>query len=546
MQKMLLISIIFVLLTEMNATATHTIEPQPLKNGVTDNGINICLDSAHQFLFFWHWTIQDKLREAGFRVTGNMQVLNKTLIPGNLSIMRDQTDHDFDKNLNRPFIRLPNPEFNVLISYQFGKYQDYMPEERDAINQFIQNGGGMLLFGEAPDSLLDTYPAQVLVSEYGASFSHEETQGPWIVADHPCTKHFPNLKNEISLKAIKIDKQWTPLISSTSGKVVLAARKYGKGYLVLSGDDFLQTRGVKPEETDIQFLTDLVLWAAQGKKTVAGDRRVPWEYGGVGGAIYPSNREEIAGVTVFYADNQQDKVLYTIRERTKEVKLLLDRMIPSPPRSADEFYIMPAAGAGGGWAVNVYTPRSASICCNENNTDQLLSIMAHEIAHTMTGPAASDGSANGMQPEDGVGLFSEAHAGWFQKKVTAELGIDSPAHNLKDLAVIDPTLRELDLTKIPEGKVYWAWKKIWFFYEFLEYQFGESFYANWMHEIHEYCKDKTKLHQLTWQETLITLSNAVGADMFAFFSAYGTHIEPPTEWDKTPIKSLVREVKENL
>lgn len=538
--------ICYIFISSVYSFTPDMIEPQPIAEGMEDNGLNICLDSAHQFLFFWHWTVQDKMRNAGFRVTGSMQVLNKTLEPGRLSLMRDQVDHDFDKNLERKFLSLPNPEFNTVITYQFGTYQEYTAEERTALKDFVYSGGGLLIFGEAPTYRFEDYPAQQLVSDYGAKFLQVKTKGPWRVVDHFCTKNYPlTMDSEINLKTIDVDDNWTPLISSEKGNVILAIRRYGNGYIVLSADPYLQMQGQSAENVDIQFISDLVIWASRGKKPIGGNRRVPWEYGGVGGAIYPGNREEVAGITVCFADNQQDKVLFTIRERTQEVKQLLDRMIPSPPRAKDEFYIFPAAGAGGGWAVNVYTPRSASICCNDENTDDLLSIMAHEIAHTMTGPAASDGSANGMLPEEGQGLFSEAHAGWFQKKITAELGIKSMSHDLSDLAIIDPTLRELDLQNIPQGNTFWAWKKIWFIYSILEYQFGESFYSKWMQAIHEYCKERPKFFQLSWQESLILLSEAIGADVFPLFAAYGTEVEPPTDWDMPPIRSKVREAMEN-
>jgi len=538
---------LYLLLLGMIMINRHTfpqskIEPQPLAVGAKDNGLNICLDSAHQFLFFWHWTVQDNMRDSGFRVTGNMQVLNKTLVPGKLSLMRTQEDHDFHKQLHREFMLLPNPEFNVVITYQFGGYQDYTPDELAILRKFVNDGGGLLIFGEAPADTNRVYPAQKLVAEFSAQFSDHQTSGQWKIEKHPCTKNFTQTRPvSIAYKTIEIDAQWMPLVQGADGGVLLAVRNFGQGRIVLCANDYLRLSGKKPDDADVQPILDMAQWAAKGKKPIGGDRGVPWEYGGVGGAIYPGNREEIAGVTVLYADNQQQKVLHTIRERTKEVKALLDRMIPSPQRSADEFYIIPAAGAGGGWAVNVYTPRSASICCNDENIDDLLSIMAHEIAHTMTGPAASDGSTNGMPPEEGQGLFSEAHAGWFQKKVTHELGIESQAHDLKDLALIDPTLRELDLRHIPKDKTLWAWKKIWFIYSILEAQFSEQFYANWMREIHEYCKDKAKFHQLTWQETLVTLSHAVNADVFPLFAAFGTAVPPPENWNMPPMKSFVRE-----
>lgn len=525
-----------------NMVLAQRIEEQPLPESVADNGINICLDSAHQFLFFWHWTVQDFLRKAGFRVTGNMQVLNKTLVPGKFSVIREQYDHDFNRDLKRKFVLLPNPKFNAVVTYQFGPYQDYTIEEIERLKTFVNEGGGLIIFGRYPKQQDKKYPIQGLASIFGAEFSHQKTSSDLIfskIMNWNQTDTKLNDKKEVW--TIKVDRNWKPIIKSKNEEIVIAIRNYGKGRVVLSGDDYLNFISSDQRQEEFDLLVDLAKWASSAIKPVGGDRKVPWEYGGVGGAIYPSNREEVAGVTVFFADNQHEEVISTIRTRTMEVKQLLDRMIPSPHVSPDEFFIIPAAGAGGGWAVNVYTPKSASICSNRENTDQLLSIMAHEIAHTMTGPAASDGSTNGMPPEEGIGLFSEAHAGWFQKKVTEELGIESPSHDLSDLAIIDPTLRELNLQNVPKDKPMWGWKKLWFLYSILEYQFGEGFYASWMREIHELCKNKPKFYQINWQETLITLSRAINADVFPFFKAYGTKIDPPECWEMPPMKSLIRE-----
>ncbi len=523
------------------SSIANEIEPQPIPPNVRDNGLNICIDSAHQFLFFWHWTVQDKMRAAGFRVTGNMQVLNKTLQPGALSLMRDQRAHDFNAGLHRPFVLLPNPEFHAVITYQFGPYQEYTPEEVQAVIEFVQQGGGLLMFGQMQKSGGDRYPLQELARRFDANFSTQKGRGPWKIISHPAVNDLPQIDAQVEMHSAVLGKEWTPLVLSHQGDVVLAVRSFGKGRVLLSADAYLHLRGQNPDDADLRFIFSATKWTAAAKKPFKDDRRVPWEYGGLGGAIYPCNQEKIGGITVLYADNQQPKVMQTIRERTREVYDLLQRMLPSPPPQEDELYIIPSAGAGGGWAVNVYTPRSAAICCNDENTDELLSIMAHEIAHTMTGPPASDGSTNGRLPEQGVGLFSEAHAGWFQKKVTQELGIHSPSHDLSDLTIIDPTLRELDLTYIPEGKVFWAWKKLWFLYTILERQFGEKFYADWMYQVHEYAKNRSPGYELNWQETLITLSRAVNADVFPFFAAFGTKVQPPLDWEMPPMRSLVRE-----
>ncbi len=119
----------------------------------------------------------------------------------------------------------------------------------------------------------------------------------------------------------------------------------------------------------------MIKWAAGGKEPIGGSREVPWEKYEVGGAILPENVKEVAGVTLQYASNQMPGVMDCVVNRTKEVKDLLDKWLPSPPRRADEYYLSPVAGSGGsGWAINVYTPRSAAVCANDMSSDDFLKL----------------------------------------------------------------------------------------------------------------------------------------------------------------------------
>jgi hypothetical protein len=539
-----------------SASAPAAIEPQPLPPGVKDNGINVLLDSAHDVSFYWMWETQDAIRNAGFRVTGSQATLHTVLTPGALSRMRTQENHAFEiKNpdgttghLHRPMVMLPNPEFNVVVTYQFGECQAFLPEEIAALKTFVSDGGGLVVFGHPPGDM-DKYPLQDLARAFGAEFVHQEVGGPFRAASHPATAHL-RLPDNANAKCyqVRTAKEWTPLIFAADDAVIAAARSYGKGRVVLVADQRPTRRWLQTEEdrksnrepdANFPWLNALIEWAAGGKQPVAGTRQVPWEYGGVGGAIFPENQETVAGVTFLYAANQMPGVLDCIRNRTKELKSWLDRWLPSPPVKPDEFYLTAAAGSpGSGWAVNVYTPRAADSCANDSDLGALLSVMAHEIAHTMTGPAASNGAVGGRFPGgDANGLFSEAHAGYFQQRVGRKMGCEVDRRGLPGLAHVDPTLRELDLTNIPEDHVEWGWSKLWLIWEILEDRYGEMWYANWMKTIHETYRDDPD-HIMTWQEVVVTMSKAAGEDLFPFMQAFGTSVEPPAGWSMPPMKTM--------
>jgi len=533
------------------------IEPQPLGEGIEDNGINVLYDFAHDVSFYWMWETRDAIRNAGFRVTGSHATLHTVLTPGELSRMRIQAKHDFEKivvnpdgtksHLHRPVVKLPNPEFNVVVTYQFAECQLYMPEEIKALKRFVKQGGGLVavLGGNIKDT--DKYPLGNLARELDAEFINKEIEGLFRVSEHQATAGF-RLSDDPEAKSyyFKVSKEWTPVIAG-SGNAVVCVRNYGKGRIVFVADQRVTREWLRTAEdrkngkwpaANFDWINAMIKWAAGGKEPIGGSREVPWEKCGVGGAILPENVTEVAGVTLQYASNQMPGVMDCVVNRTKEVKDLLDKWLPSPPRSADEFYLTPVAGtSGSGWAINVYTPRSAAVCANDNNLNGLLSVMAHEFAHTMTGPAASNGTSGGVFPDHArLQLFSEAHAGYFQTKVEVALGMRCIRPGLSGLARVDPLMNEIDLTEIPRDKVgAWGWTKLWFIWEMFEYRYGEMWYSNWMKTIHETYKDDPE-HIMTWQEVVMTMSESVGEDLFPFMKSLGTSVKPPPGWDMPPMK----------
>lgn len=69
-------------------------------------------------------------------------------------------------------------------------------------------------------------------------------------------------------------------------------------------------------------------------------------------------------------------------------------------------YLILSAGDGGGWAVNAFKPKENGII--SLSAQGLISIYAHELAHTMGGPRNVNDQMAGRSPLYEQG---EAHAG---------------------------------------------------------------------------------------------------------------------------------------
>ncbi len=491
--------------------AAAVIEPQPLPAGAADNGINVLLDSSHQFSFFHHWPCQDSLRAAGFRVTGNQASLERALRPGTPMRVRVQADHAW--GLERPFTTVPAPAFDVVLTYQHGAFQPYRPAEREALASFLKAGGGVVFDVSSAEA-----PAAEILRDYGAVIGSESTIA---VLRNPA-EPVPGLEAADLARPLRqaaLGPEWTAAAGRDERHAALAWRRVGRGTIVLLADPTLLRHSAGREERENGALLRFVaLKASGGARPKADGRRIPWEPEGLGGAFYPDNETVIGGLRVLYSDNQLPATLELARTRFTEVQAVLQKMLPTPPNPGNAFYINLAAGEGGGWAENAVTPKMAGTISVK--PESIISILAHELAHTMYGPEAVDGTAGCRMPD----WWSEAHAGWFQRKTIREMGFgDRWPYFPKSLAAGDPLFR-LDLADLPADKVRLAWDKIWFIWSILDARYGPDWYPRWLARVHKTFNDPKRL--LTMDEYVRTVSETVGEDTAPLFERLGTTVGP--------------------
>lgn len=508
----------FCLLVAAAPQAASPVEPQPLKAGIADKGVNILLDSSHQFSFFHHWQVQDALRESGFRVTGSQASLDRALKPGTAMRVRVQADHAW--GIERPFTTIPSPVFEVLFSYQHGAFQPYLPDERAALQAFLEAGGGAVFEVSSPEA-----PAAEILRGYGAVFG-----GPTGAA----SLRTEELASALAaappkdLRQAELSPEWTVAAGADERHGAVAWRKAGRGTIVLFADPgLLRVKDGKGDRVNEALLEWAVLKASGGTRRKTDGRRIPWEPEGLGGAFYPDNEIEVGGLRVLYSDNQLPSIVELARKRTTEVLAILQKMLPTPPNPGKAYYINLAAGEGGGWAENAVTPKMAGTISLK--PESILSILAHELAHTMYGPEAFDGTPGCRMPD----WWSEAHAGWFQRKTIKELGFgDRWPYYSKALAAGDPTL-SLDLANLPADQVRLAWDKAWVIWSILDARYGPEWYPKWLAHVHKTINDPKRL--LTMDEYIRTVSEAVGEDTAPLFERFGTTVGPAGRTTLPPI-----------
>jgi len=156
----------------------------------------------------------------------------------------------------------------------------------------------------------------------------------------------------------------------------------------------------------------------------------------------------------------------------------------------------------------------------------VLSVFAHELAHTMSGPVNDRGETAGNWAQGNQG---ESHAGWFQGKAAALATGKRVSHQPNRLFDFDQDATELDLAlpgdqmreKWGKGK---EWTKIWWVWQKLDDRYGPTWYPRWRWVQYTRWQDQPD-RRLSWDDTVEDMSIAVGEDLFPFFRKIGTTLK---------------------
>jgi hypothetical protein len=502
---------------DVRVSTLCSLPPQPVKD---DSGVNVLIDHGHQTLFvaMWQWT--ELLRERGFRVVGSEACLDTVLAPGKLSrirvpvisapdaeqIRRDSRA-DYEALRWAPFGWWPNPEFNVIVTYQIQpESQAYLPEEIAAVEKFVKSGGGLVMVGMGVHTAenVKKWPINKLAARFGAAFGEKAvTYG------------------DIRGPSLDLGPSWNARLKAEDGSAVYATRAFGKGRVAIVNS--LELFGPREDVAEDsphsranvgKFMSGVVRWAAGGKKPVGGTTRVPMEAGG-GGGIFPELETRVAEFVVFYPHNQKPELLDLVRNEMPCVSKQVRAWMPSVVAEGPMYFIL-ASGAGGGWAVNVYEPFEVGIISLDG--EGILSVFAHELAHNLYGgPPNEKGESAGVLP----GVHSEAHAGWFQGKIGALRMGRRGGHDPNLLFNFDKDGKSLDLAKVTERQFHEGWTKLWYVWQKLDDRYGPSWYVRWRWVKNMRWQDEPK-RELSWDDVVEDMSIAVGEDLFPFLRKIGT------------------------
>ncbi len=459
--------------------------PLPEQPVVDDKGLNVLIDMAHECNFAALWTLPEQLNKLGYRSVGSHATINSVLDPKGESRIRMVYD---TVNHVRPFVWWPNAKYNIIISSQSSwKSQTYTDKEVAALKLFVESGGSLFIRrnGREPrtdqqnpvpiDILLSTFD---LTPEDGVS-RHEFGRGRILLSNHPGEYNYPRRANQEQRDSVN------------------------------------------------QALGEQLEWLSENQKAQKGTPCLPEPMEG-GGGVYPELEDNFSNIVFYYAENQKEELLNAVKVDVPKAQEFILERLPSKP-TAEPMYLILCAGGGGGWAVNIYRPKENGIISLD--PFGILSIFAHELAHTMHGPVNEAGEIAGISPIPNRG---EAHAGWYQGKVNAlfkESDRELSNRNCNSMFDWDPEGNQLDLATEYEneaGREKWGygkdWTKTWYLWQKLDDRYGPTWYPRWKYIQHTRWQNDPE-HHLTWTELVEDMSIAVGEDLFPFMRKLGTTLE---------------------
>ena len=497
----------------LEATDEYPFDKQKITE---DNGYNVLIDLAHQCGFSSMWKMSGILNDNGYRYIGSHSCLDLVLKPNSEVRVRLKTGETEDKKIIRPFGMWKTCEFNSIFTTQSNMdAQDFLPEELDAVDDFLQDGGGLLIAvgftkqqpAEIDMDLYNQWPLRKLLKKYDADITTEQVM-------YKDTAHHV------------IDPgDWEVTLQSDDGKPLICRRTVGKGRITLISSTSLIFKAVHgdikdlsegAEQERLSLFKEIMEWVNQGKPPVGGTTRIPTTYAG-GASIYPEIEKTFGKIVVYYTKNQKQSVLDIVENDYPAIQKQLYKWLPSP-EPVEPMFILMCSGTGGGWAVNAFLPKENGIIAY--NKTGIVGIFGHEMGHTMSGPRNKKGerAASWFGKNQG-----EAHAGWLQGKIMAMFTDDKEMRDCnKKLFDDNEDFIPFDLADEEQrgGKI---WTQLWWLWQRLDETYGTTWYARWRWVQYTRWMNDPK-RELSSDEMIEDMSIAVGEDLFAFLKTCGTTV----------------------
>ena len=468
MQKMNLVVLVLVLTSVLVGQASAAVEP---------GRIHCVTDISHDFSFYFDGRFGKNY-----------------VVPNGIDARNWGTLHKYDFE-----------NANLLIVQSSASPCPYVPEDIEAVERFLQSGGGVAMLGDYALFREETeYKLNALARHFGAEFLNDS-------ANKPLQGRF-SLENEkiesYSPKVIKLAEpsDWQVLVRDASGRVVMAQRRVGKGSLVVASRSLCGRNPNASDPINDRWWKPLLQRIAAGKPV--DPQRRPKDQS-------PENRTQRERLPIQYSDYLASyaDAIYAVYDECFPV---IQEVMGVPPSEGMLSTLILLPTGGGGFSSGVAIGLAAWWGGFPENKYPMVELISHESTHSWVLPFAEPMWNEGIATYVGIlvgrrlGLAEDADAtlaGW-----------------IKGARRHDPDMTKYDLAhgrNVPHA-VRMA-KPMWIFEQLAKEK--PDIVARYF-QAKRRLATPDKIDKYTADDSVAVLSIAMGRNLFPWFQSLGITVNP--------------------
>ena len=392
--------------------------------------------------------------------------------------------------------RLDLSNVNLLVLVGGNPRIPYAKKAIANVRRYVEGGGTLLVMG---DGSAGPPPVTALLEPFGARFGKGAGKEP--------LRGVGELEGvEVTFRAgsvIEVGKAWTPLVLDAGGKPMLAARRFGRGNVVLGSRGLFGQRPDASDPINAAWITPMLRGRAETKQI---DPRKPHRQ------TWVEHEREIGPLTLEYHDGTEPFANALVKEYAA-VRPHMEAItgVGPAPGMIRRFLVLPTGG--GGFSSGPLIAIGAWWGDYPNRRYPMVELISHEAGHSWVLP----------HPEP---LWNEPIATWFGIRVGQRMGMpeadETLARGIEKARRLDPELDMIDPlgADAPRDLV---WGKSYFVFEELERKYGPRAMAKYFRAKRALVDGNRKGYSM--DGCVAVWSAAVGEDLFPWFRSLAFDVE---------------------
>jgi hypothetical protein len=386
---------------------------------------------------------------------------------------------------------------NLLILTAGDPHVPYADASVEHVAAFVRDGGTLLLMGDGGDPMP---PGQSVATVFDARFTADRATKP--------LRGVGELDGvDVTFRGgnrLDLGPEWMPLVVDKSDRPVLAARRLGKGHVVIGSRGLF---GSKPDASDpinASWVTPILVSRADDKP-IDPKRRVP--------SMNAELSREFGPLTVEFHEGTERyaEAIHEVFEEVRPHLVELTGVEPSPGMIRS-MLILPTGG--GGFSSGVKIAIGAWWGNYPEKRYPMVELIAHESGHSWVLP----------HPEP---LWNEPIATWLGIKTGQRMGFPEADETL-NRQIARARRHDPDLTKVSplaeDAHRDVVWGKSYFVFEELERNHGPQAMGKYFQTKRAILEPGRKGYSM--DDCVAVWSRAVGEDLFPWFQSLGFDVDP--------------------